>query len=158
MDDFSSPGMTNTYGLHPSQPNYIKPGKRPLSSMSPTVVLRGGKLWAVLGASGGPRIITATVQTLLGILAYGRSAVDAVRHPRLHHQLLPNHVASEHQQLYDGSWVNTSTYIDEDLRHRGHQVENSRHLGYCNLVMLTQENGELHAVSDKRKAGGAAGY
>ena len=72
MDDFSSPGVPNGYGLAPSEANYIAPGKRPLSSMSPTIVLdKSGAVFAVAGASGGPRIITSTAQVLLNVLARG---------------------------------------------------------------------------------------
>ena len=84
MDDFSSPGEPNSYGLAPSEANFIAPGKRPLSSMSPTIVTdRDGKVWAVAGGSGGPRIITATAQVLLNVIARGMAPLDAVNAPRL---------------------------------------------------------------------------
>jgi gamma-glutamyltranspeptidase/glutathione hydrolase/leukotriene-C4 hydrolase len=88
MDDFSSPGVSNGYGLAPSEANYIAPRKRPLSSMSPTVVLdKNGRVFAVAGASGGPRIITSTAQVLLNVLARGADPLSAVNRPRLHHQV-----------------------------------------------------------------------
>lgn len=95
MDDFSSPGVPNGYGLAPSEANYIAPRKRPLSSMSPTVVLdKDGRVFAVAGASGGPRIITSTAQVLLNVLARGMDPLSAVNRPRLHHQLIPHKVGS----------------------------------------------------------------
>lgn len=87
MDDFSTPGLPNAYKLAPSRANFIRPGKRPLSSMSPTIVLQGGEVRAVCGASGGPVIITATLQALLGVIMYGVAPLEAVQSPRLHHQV-----------------------------------------------------------------------
>jgi gamma-glutamyltranspeptidase len=79
MDDFSSPGQSNVYGLYPSEANFIAPGKKPLSSMSPMVVVGpDGRLRMVLGASGGSRITTAVYQTLLRIVAYGEGGLEAV--------------------------------------------------------------------------------
>ena len=100
MDDFSSPGEVNHYGLAPHEANFIARGEAALSSMSPTIVTRDGKLYAVAGASGGPRIITATAQLLLNVIARGMSPLDAVNAPRLHHQLVPRRV-----QKIRGVWA-----------------------------------------------------
>lgn len=130
MDDFSSPGAPNGFGLAPSASNFIGsppfkipflpradlpsvPRKRPLSSMSPTIVLKDGKPVAALGGSGGSRIITSTLQVLLPILLLGQDPQTAVAQPRLHHQWLPNQVEIEPE--YD-------TGIVADLRARGHTV------------------------------------
>lgn len=113
MDDFSQPGLPNAYKLAPSRANFIRPGKRPLSSMSPTVVLQNGTVRAVCGASGGPIIITATIQALMGVLMYGKSALDAVQDPRLHHQLLPDAVTAD---------ADLSGEVVAGLRKRGHQA------------------------------------
>lgn len=95
MDDFSTPGQHNIYGLPPSVANFIVPGKKPLSSMSPMIVQQDGRLRAVLGASGGPRIISAVLQTLLRLFAYGEDLFSAVAGPRLHHQLVPDVLYAE---------------------------------------------------------------
>jgi len=84
MDDFSSPGQSNVYGLYASEANFIAPGKKPLSSMSPMVVVGpDGRLRMVLGASGGSRITTAVYQTLLRVVAYGESGLEAVHREAL---------------------------------------------------------------------------
>ena len=105
MDDFSKPDLPNHYGLKPSISNYIQPGKRPLSSMTPTMVFRTrthnanddrstdshndmGDLILVIGASGGPKIITAVLQVLIRIIYMGQKVFDAVLHPRIHNQLI----------------------------------------------------------------------
>ncbi|KAI9101997.1 nucleophile aminohydrolase [Phlyctochytrium arcticum] len=113
MDDFSIPGVPNAFGLEPSPYNFIQPGKRPLSSSVPTIVERNGKVTHVIGASGGSRIITATVQALSDMLDYNADPATALAHPRLHHQLLPNIIAAE--------W-NTDPNIISELQARGHNV------------------------------------
>lgn len=97
MNDFSIPRTKNEFGFVPSPSNYIRPGKRPLSSMTPTMVEHAGNgsLYYVVGAAGGSRIITATVQSLWGVLDRGMSAGEAMAQPRWHDQLVPNVVAFE---------------------------------------------------------------
>lgn len=158
MDDFSSPGQPNGYGLAPSQANYIRPGKRPLSSMSPTVVLQNGKLRAVLGASGGPRIITATAQALLRVLALGADAGAAVAAARLHHQLLPDVAWAEVTVAPDGSRVAVDTSTILALQKRQHMVNNTENGAVVQLIVLNPDTGMLHAVSDTRKGGRPAGF
>lgn len=91
MDDFSTPNLVNTFGFEPSKANYIKPGKRPMSSMSPTIIVdrktREPKL--VVGASGGSRIITAVAQVAIKTLWMGMDIKDAIDDRRVHHQLYP---------------------------------------------------------------------
>ena len=100
MDDFSiKPGTPNNLGLVQGQTNEIAPGKRPLSSMTPAVVLRGGHPVLVLGSPGGPRIITAVLQTILNIVDHGMTAQEAVDAPRLHHQWLPDTIYAERRAL-----------------------------------------------------------
>ena len=89
-DDFSSkPGTPNAYGVVGGRANEIQPGKRMLSSMTPTIVEKDGKLWAVVGTPGGSTIITSVLQTILGLVDYGQSMQEAVSAPRFHHQWLP---------------------------------------------------------------------
>ena len=158
MDDFSIPGQPNSYGLAPSQANFIKPGKRPLSSMSPTVVLQDGKLRAVLGASGGPRIITATAQALLRVLALGADAGSAVAAARLHHQLLPEVAWAETMVAPDGSRVAIPMETILALRQRNHTVNTTDNGAVVQMIHVHPDTGMLHAVSDIRKGGRPAGY
>ena len=100
MDDFAvKPGTPNLYGLVQGEANAIAPGKRPLSSMSPTLVEKDGRLLLVLGSPGGSRIITAVLETILNIVDYGMTPQQAVDAPRLHHQWLPGRIAYERAGL-----------------------------------------------------------
>jgi gamma-glutamyltranspeptidase / glutathione hydrolase len=114
MDDFSQPGRSNAFGYLPSPANFIRPGKRPLSSISPTIVeTPGGKLYFVVGAAGGSRIITATVQNIHHVLDTGLTAPQALAKPRLHDQLTPNQVTFE--------WAYDNQTVDF-LKSLGHNV------------------------------------
>src|SRR5699024_444783 len=96
MDDFTSkPGVPNAYGLVQGRVNRIEPGKRPLSSMSPTIVLDNGKLFMVTGSPGGSTIITTTLQSILNVIDFGMNAQQAVNAPRMHQQWYPQHVRIE---------------------------------------------------------------
>jgi gamma-glutamyltranspeptidase/glutathione hydrolase len=96
MDDFTiKPNVANQFGLVQGEANAIAPGKRPLSSMAPTIVLKDGSVRMVLGSPGGPRIITAIVETILNVIDYGMDAQQAVDAPRLHHQWLPDVLYAE---------------------------------------------------------------
>ncbi|KAI0183169.1 gamma-glutamyltransferase [Xylaria flabelliformis] len=104
MNDFSIPGSSNAFGYIPSPANYIRPGKRPLSSISPTIVeTADGKLYFVIGSAGGSRIITATIQNIHHVLDQNMTAPQALAQPRLHDQLSPNQVSFEY--AYDNSTV-----------------------------------------------------
>ena len=100
MDDFTSkPGVPNLFGLVQGQANAIAPGKRPLSSMAPTLLLRDGQLHAVLGSPGGARIISITLQTILNLIDHGMELQEAVNAPRIHHQWLPDELFAETRAL-----------------------------------------------------------
>ena len=104
MADFSVPNVSNVFGYHPSPANYIRPNKRPMSSISPVMAeFTNGTLFAILGASGGSRIITTVIQTALNILERKMNVYEALKQPRLHDQLLPNQVTFEWD--YDNSTV-----------------------------------------------------
>ncbi|KAI1179076.1 gamma-glutamyltransferase 1 [Nemania sp. FL0916] len=104
MNDFSIPGSSNAFGYIPSPANFIRPGKRPLSSISPTIVESAdGKLYFVIGAAGGSRIITATIQNIHHVLDQNMTTLQALAQPRLHDQLSPNQVSFE--WAYDNSTV-----------------------------------------------------
>ncbi|KAI2622365.1 gamma-glutamyltransferase 1 [Hypoxylon sp. NC1633] len=97
MNDFSIPGSSNAFGYIPSPANFIRPGKRPLSSISPTIVeTPEGKLYFVIGSAGGSRIITATIQNIHHVLDQGMTTAEALAEPRLHDQLSPNQVSFEY--------------------------------------------------------------
>jgi len=92
MDDFTAkPGAPNYYGLVQGNANAIAPGKRPLSSMTPTIVLKDGKPVLIVGAPGGARIITTVLEVIVNVIDYGLTLQEAVEAPRFHHQWLPGH-------------------------------------------------------------------
>jgi len=114
MNDFSLPNVSNVFGYYPSPANYISPRKRSMSSIAPIMgEFANGTLFAVLGASGGSRIITTVIQTALNVLDGGMTVHEAVEQPRLHDQLLPNQVTFE--WTYDNKTV-------ESMRKRGHNI------------------------------------
>jgi gamma-glutamyltranspeptidase/glutathione hydrolase len=148
MDDFAAePGRPNVYGLVQSERSAVRPHSRPLSSMSPTIVLRDGRPVMLVGAAGGPRIITAVLQTILRVLDFGMSPQEAIAQGRLHHQWLPDRVE------FDGVVPDA---IKADLRARGHTVSDSP--GESAVVqMIVIRDGEMIGVSDPRKGGRPAG-
>src|SRR5205814_2115758 len=100
MDDFTIKlGVANLYGLVQGQANAVAPGKRPLSSMSPTIVLRDGKPVMLIGAAGGSRIITVVVHCILNVIDYGMNIQDAIDAPRFHQQWLPETTSLEDRAL-----------------------------------------------------------
>jgi gamma-glutamyltranspeptidase/glutathione hydrolase len=145
MDDFTTVrGRANAFGLTQSDRNLPEVGKRPLSSMSPTIVLEGGRVSVVVGASGGPRIITGTAQVLLASLS-GTDAGDAVAGPRIHHQWMPDRVEVE----AGSGW-------GEGLAARGHTVL-ERPAG-SNVQVIRRSGDRWQAASDPRKGGRPAGH
>ena len=114
MNDFSIPGSSNAFGYIPSVSNYIRPGKRPLSSISPTIVENeDGSLYFVTGSAGGSRIITATIQSLWNVLDRGMTPLQALAEPRLHDQLSPDQVTFEY--TYNNSTVNYMKSIGHNV-------------------------------------------
>lgn len=112
--DFSIPGSSNFFGYIPSAANYIRPGKRPLSSITPAIVTRpDGSLFLITGAAGGSHIITSTVQNIIHVIDQGLTAAEALAKPRLHDQLIPNQANFEY--TYDNSTV-------AFMESRGHNV------------------------------------
>lgn len=170
MDDFANPGSPNFFGLHPSEANYIKPGKIPLSSMSPTMVFRtsseGEKesldiLRLVIGASGGPKIITAVLNVILNHVMMGRPLFDSIVHPRLHDQLIYHGSAStttEHATLEQGPSIDVSERTRNALTNRGHRLLDVDYLGTVQAIAIDLETNALTAACDVRKGGSPAGY
>jgi gamma-glutamyltranspeptidase/glutathione hydrolase len=153
MDDFSaSPGVPNAYGLVGTEANAIAPGKRPLSSMSPPVVLDDhGAVRLVAGGSGGPRIISATLQVLLNVLEFSMEVGHAVRAPRIHHQWMPDVLELE---------AGIDAPVRASLARRGHHVQTLEHGAAVGAVEVVRDReGRLvRAASDARKGGKAAAY
>ncbi len=160
MDDFlTRRGTVNAFGLRQSDRNLPEAGKRPLSSMSPTIVLDGeGRVEVLAGASGGPRIITGTLQVMLNVLLFDMSAQDAVAMPRLHHQWIPERLFFEepHRGL---SLARFSSVVDSVLHdamtERGHILQTRKDIGNVQLIRLTAEGWQ--AACDPRKGGAPAG-
>lgn len=145
MGDFTAqPGVPNSYGLLGSAQNAVEAGKRPLSSMSPTLVLRDGKPYAALGASGGPTIISGTLLSLLRLVDYGLAPAEAIGAPRFHHQWKPDKLFIEGAP----QWA-----LDE-LTRRGHEVVVRDMFNSVQAVVI--EDGTMIGVSDTRKLGAPA--
>ncbi|MDP6244251.1 MAG: gamma-glutamyltransferase, partial [Myxococcota bacterium] len=152
MDDFSKAiGRPNVYGLVDERgANAIAPGKRPLSSMTPTIVSRDGRPFMVTGSPGGPRIITTTLLTILNVMDFGMDVQEAVAAPRYHHQWLPNKVYAE-------SGLDES--IVAGLRKRGHEVEVAdRTWSSAQAIVIDSKTGAHLGGSDPRGDGAARGY
>jgi gamma-glutamyltranspeptidase/glutathione hydrolase len=151
MDDFSAkPGVPNQFGLVGGKANAIAPKKRMLSSMTPTIVVQGGKVELVLGSPGGGRIINTVLQVLLDVIDHGMSIEDAVRAPRVHHQWLPDLLQYEAQAL--------SPDVRQRLQAMGHALARAPiTIGQVQAVAVLP-SGERVAVSDHRGGGAAAAY
>jgi gamma-glutamyltranspeptidase/glutathione hydrolase len=151
MDDFSArPGTPNKYGLIQGEANAIAPGKRPLSAMTPTIVLRDGKLFLVLGSPGGPTIINTVLQTLLNVIDYRLSVQEAVDAPRVHHQWMPDRLVMESAGF--------SADVLDALRARGHAIEFRRSIGDCHAIMIDPATGVRLGAADPRSDSRAIGY
>jgi gamma-glutamyltranspeptidase/glutathione hydrolase len=150
MDDFSAkPGVPNTYGLVQGPANSIGPAKRPLSSMTLTIVLKDGKLFLVLGSPGGSRIITTVANVLIGIVDYGRNIQEAVNAPRFHNQWLPD-------VLYVERWFSPDTV--QGLQKMGYNIEVSGYWSDAECIAVDAKTGERLGASDGRNNGKAVGY
>ena len=150
MDDFAAKqGVPNAYGLIQGPANAIGPGKRPLSAMTPTIVLKNGKLFLVLGSPGGPTIITTVANILMGVVDFGLDIQDAVHAPRFHHQWLPDSIDVEDRLSPD-----TMTL----LRSKGHKLNVEHFWGDGECIMVDPGTGERLGASDARNNGKAVGY
>jgi gamma-glutamyltranspeptidase/glutathione hydrolase len=149
MDDFAAqPGQPNVFGLVQGERNAIAPGKRSLSAMTPTIVLDpAGQVLLVVGAAGGPTIITGTSQVILNVLDHRMSLGDAMRAPRLHHQALPDSVSVEQDGLPGA--------VLDSLRGMGHAVKLVPRLVTVNAVMRVR--GGWEGVSEPRWRDGIPG-
>jgi gamma-glutamyltranspeptidase / glutathione hydrolase len=151
MDDFTTqPGVPNAlFGLIQSEANTIGPGKRPLSSMTPTIVLRDGQLSFVTGSPGGPTIISVTLLSILNWMRLSMDAQAAINAPRFHHQWLPDQIVME--KFF-------SPELEEQLKARGYSIKAHNHIGLVNAIGIDPKNGERCGAADPRDNGSAIGY
>jgi gamma-glutamyltranspeptidase/glutathione hydrolase len=149
LDDFAAkPGAANAFGLVGGDANAPGPGKRPLSSMSPTIVLRDGRVFLVTGTHGGSRIITMVLQIILDVIDHQMNIAEAVAAPRIHHQWLPDQVDAE-----QGLSPDTIRLLEA----RGHRIAVGRTFGSANSILVTPEG--LTGAADPRQRGTLAeGY
>ncbi|HWY76932.1 MAG TPA: gamma-glutamyltransferase, partial [Verrucomicrobiae bacterium] len=158
MDDFSSkPGVPNSDGLIQGEMNAIGPGKRPLSSMTPTIVVHDGKTVMVLGSPGSSKIITTVANVLIGVVDYGMNIQEAVNAPRFHNQWMPDVLNVE-------QWFSPDTL--SLLRHMGYNIEVGLHYGTnvapywsdAECLAVDAKTGARLGASDGRNSGKAVGY
>src|SRR5256886_5621080 len=150
MDDFAAkPGVPNIYGLIQGPANAIGPGKRPLSAMTPTIMLKDGKPFLILGSPGGPRIITTVANILMGVIDYGMNIQEAVNASRIHHQWLPDEVYVER-----GTSPDTAALLQQ----MGHHVVTEDYWSDGECVAIDLKTGERLGASDVRNNGKAVGY
>jgi gamma-glutamyltranspeptidase / glutathione hydrolase len=151
MDDFTTqPGVPNAlFGLIQSDANAIAPGHRPLSSMTPTILLRDGKLSFVTGSPGGPTIISATLLSVLNWMRLGLDAQAAINAPRFHHQWLPDVILLE---------KDFPASVESALNAQGYQTRRRGHIGLVNAIGIDPKTGERLGAADPRDNGAAVGY
>jgi gamma-glutamyltranspeptidase/glutathione hydrolase len=153
MDDFSvKPGVPNMFGAIGKEANAIAPGKRMLSSMTPTVVLKNKKPYLVVGTPGGTTIPTSVFQTLVNMLEFNQSPLEAVNNPKFHHQWLPDHVAIEND---------FPSSIQNALSNMGYSFQKRNQIGRTEVIKINWEGKKIkniEAVADKRGDDHAAAY
>jgi gamma-glutamyltranspeptidase/glutathione hydrolase len=149
MDDFTTKvGSPNMFGLIQGPQNAIAPGKRMLSSMTPTIIVKDGKLRAIVGSPGGPTITTTVAQIILQLIDYGRPLDQAVRDHRIHHQWQPDTIWHE---------AEIEPKLAKGLEKRGHELKTRGwKIGHANCIEVDPATGEYEAVADVARDGGAA--
>ena len=148
MDDFSiAPGVPNAFGLLGAEANAVTPGKRPLSSMSPSIVLKNGKPILAVGAAGGPTIITQTLLAIIHTIDFGLPVKEALAQPHFHHQWAPDQIRIERK---------VGEKILTELRQRGHKLKIYNQMGATQATSL--QNGKFGAAHDPRLKGKATTY
>ena len=144
MDDFSiKAGVPNLYGLVGGDANAIEPNKRPLSSMSPTIILKDDKLYMVVGSPGGARIITTVLQVILNVIDYKMDIARAVEYPRFHMQWLPDEIRIEAYGM--------SEDVKENLQKMGYKIVELPDMGDVNAILRDSKSGIYYGVNDPRK-------
>jgi gamma-glutamyltranspeptidase/glutathione hydrolase len=141
MDDFAIHPSGNVYGLVGNDANSLQPKKRPLSSMTPTIILQGDRPELIVGAAGGPRIISATLQTILNVLDFQMPVKEAVEALRIHHQWIPDELSVEDKLPPE---------TKKSLERRGHTVRERIALGVVQAVLAKRS--KITGAVDSRKA------
>ncbi|HLO81454.1 MAG TPA: gamma-glutamyltransferase, partial [Chitinophagaceae bacterium] len=148
MDDFSvKPGVPNMYGALGTEANAIAPGKRMLSSMTPSVVLKNNKPYIVVGTPGGTTITTSVYQSIVNIIDFKLSAFDAVNKPKFHHQWKPDLIYVEKDFPAD---------VVEKLKAMGYTIKERAPIGQTELILINGK--KIEAIADKRGGDAALGY
>ena len=148
MDDFAlEPGLPDSYGLLAAQTSFVEGGKRPVSSMSPTIVFQGGKPFLVVGTPGGSHIITAVLQTIVNVVDHGLNIAEAIHRPRFHHQWQPDRLQME---------AGFSPDTVELLTGRGHEVE-LLDWASCSVQAIMLKNDLFFGAADPRRPDARAG-
>ncbi len=149
MDDFSvKPGVPNMFGAVGQEANAIAPGKRMLSSMTPTIVLKNNQPWIIVGTPGGTTIPTSVYQTIVDIIDFNMTANDAVNLPKFHHQWLPD-------ELYVEKGFNEN--VIEELKQMGYKIVMRSDIGRTEVIMVMPDR-TIDAVADHRGDDAAVGY
>jgi gamma-glutamyltranspeptidase/glutathione hydrolase len=152
MDDFTSkPGVPNAYGLLQSENNAIAPGKRPLSAMTPTIVVKDGKVVFAVGSPGGPTIINTVLQIVINVVDFGMNIQQAIDAPRVHHQWMPDEIRWEKFGLSRDTRI--------ALEKRGHVfAERPGYIGDAQGIMIEPKTGMRLGAADPRLGGVPVGY
>jgi gamma-glutamyltranspeptidase/glutathione hydrolase len=151
MDDFSAkPGVPNMFGVIGGVANEVQPGKRMLSSMSPTIIAKDGKPFLVVGSPGGSRIITTVLQVVLNVIDYGMDVQEAVDAPRFHHQWLPDEIRIERRGF--------PVDVVKALEALGHKVTAQGDMGDVHAIWVDPRTGMRYGASDPRLDGRTLGY
>ena len=149
MDDFSvQPGVPNMYGAIGGAANAIAPGKRMLSSMTPTIVLKGGKPFIVIGTPGGTTIITSVLQNIINVVDYGMGASDAINKPKFHHQWQPDEVYVEKDFPQE---------VRKSLEAMGYKIVERTAWSRSEMILIDSK-GKFTAAADKRGDDSAEGW
>ncbi len=155
MDDFSAkPGTPNQFGLMGTEGNSIQPQKRPLSSMTPTIVLKDGKPYIVIGSPGGSRIITVVLQVIMNCIDFNMNIEEAIDAPRIHDQWMPDKIFYEKFSLIKD--------VKQNLQKMGYKFEDANNkfpiLGLAEGIMIDNKDNIIYGASDPRKIGAAIGF
>jgi gamma-glutamyltranspeptidase/glutathione hydrolase len=149
MGDFNAgPELTNAEGLVGTKPNLAEPGKRMLSSMTPTILARDGQLFMVSGTPGGRTIINTVLETIVGVVDFGMNAQEAIDAPRFHHQWLPDRIDYEKFGL--------SADTTAELERRGHTLRSGGSQGVAQVIVFNAKENMLEGGTDRRAPDGGA--
>lgn len=159
MDDFSTPGFDNDFDVPPSVINFVTPGKRPVSSMSPTIVVDNetGNAKLIVGGSGGTKITTGVLQVILNKLRFNYSAGDAVNRQRIHHQLSPNELNWQDDTLDGPGWEKLIHQLEHNRGHVLRETDRMKNTPNTQAIYC-HKNGAIEAASDPRHSGVPDGY